>query len=172
MELTPQLVETSEPAYSELLTWPFPTEPFYAAQVLEVLRKELPAWAQRPISLLKVWQYLSGNAVVAFGSLDVSSEYAAIAGTLDHFYIPVLGVHPEQSGKGYGKQVIQHLIEAATSLLPALSHVVAPAVFLDVYIENTIAVKMYEKLGFGVLVTNQDPAQNNQSYHVMARKLA
>lgn len=159
--------------YDALLTWPFPTDPFYAAQVLDLLRDDVPHRALFGMCFVFLYRDSAGTAV-GFGTLEVASEYHSLTNGLDHAYIPVLAVHPDHNGKGYGKWIVEHLVSEAVLFHQSL-HGLSDSIFLDVYQANTPAIGLYEKCKFETLnATNPipDPKHNNEPYLVMARKLA
>lgn len=110
--LHPSPIYPGHPDYDALLAWPFPTTPFYAAQVLNVLRNDIP---QRMLfETCIVWLYRDGGGnAVGFGTLAVTQEYPQFTNGLRHVYIPVLGVHPDFGGKGYGESIVNHLFSEA-----------------------------------------------------------
>ena len=130
--------------YAATLAWPFPTEPFYVAQVLDLLRGDLP---ERVLfnSYCFVWLYRdSAGTPVGFGSLDVCDEYMEFADGRSHCYLPVLAVHPEHKGKGYGKQIIEHLVSESV-LFHESPHDLSDLLLLDVYRANTPAIGLYAR---------------------------
>lgn len=171
--LTPARVAATSAEYRELLSWPYPDEPFYEGQVRRALRTDV---RQRVLSgEYEVWVYRDPDGhTVGFGTLTVSRYYTGYAGGKPHPYIPLLGVHPRFLGRGHGRDLIGHLVAEAVIL--ALSDPdIAGRLFLDVYTANDRAVAVYQKLGFEIQNPDApipDPRENNEPYFVMAKNLA
>src|SRR2546430_2445994 len=90
--LTPIQVTPWSPEFHDLLTWPFPQQPFYQAQVLRLLGADIPFRIQHGNCRLIIYRDPNGNTV-GFGTLDVCSDYQQFTSGRDHTYIPVLAVH-------------------------------------------------------------------------------
>ena len=76
------------------------------------------------------------------------------------------------AGRGYGKSIVRHLIDEA-ALLAITSHACCDTLFLDVYIDNFIAINLYKRFGF-VNVKEEpipDPKEDDGPFFVMARRL-
>lgn len=173
VSITAHRIALGSPEYERLLAWPFPTEPFFVAQVRRVLAVSLPERLKAsPTGSL--WLYRDPvEEEVGFGSLLPCSEYPQLSGNRPHLYIPVLGVHPAHEGKGFGRRIVEHLIETATTELQATPEL-SSSLFLDVYVANARAIGLYEKFGF-VAISDPgdftDPDENDEPYLVMAKLL-
>ena len=89
-------------------------------------------------------------------------------------YIPVLGVHPDFQGRGYGKKIVDHLI-AEAALYHRIPCDISDKFFLDVYTANRATIRLYESKGFIVLNPDTpivDASENNETYVIMARSVA
>ena len=167
-------IHPAHPDYAAIMGWPFPSAPFYVSQVLDLLRDDLP---HRVLfsSHCFVWLYRdSAGTPVGFGCLDVCDEYLQYADGRSHCYVPVLAVHPEHKGNGYGKQIVEHLVSESV-LFHESPHDLSDLLLLDVYQANTPAIGLYAKCGFDTLNVDNpmiDAKQNNEPFVVMARKLA
>lgn len=143
------------------------------AQILDLLRDDLPA----RVLLGRCYVWLSRDSAgtpVGFGSLSVCDEYPQYAGAFSHCYIPVLAVHPNHQGRGYGKQILEHLVSESV-LFHESSHDLSGLLILDVYQANAPAIGLYTKCSFETLNADNpmfDPKENNEPFVVMARKIA
>lgn len=171
--ISPVSVAVDSPEFGDLLTWPYPDEPFYEGQVRRALRDFVPELVQYKGCRVWVFRDPAGQAV-GFGSLVVVDYYAEFVDGKYHPYIPVLGVHPGCYGLGYGPRIVDYLTGEAMRLvrdIPGLSDIL----FLDVYAANQKAIGLYEKkFGFGVQNPDHpipDPRENNEPYFVMAKSL-
>ena len=102
-------------------------------------------------------------------------DYHAFSDDMDHTYIPLLAVHPENGGMGHGTSIVTHLVETAACYIDACSKIpnkISDFVFLDVYEESAGAIRTYQKCGFVFLgnCTYSDPI-NNKSFYVMAKRV-
>lgn len=171
----PFRIDCGSGEYHSLLSWPFPSVPFYERQVLRVLAVDVP---QRfAAGNCQCWIYKDGaDEVVGFGAIQFMSEDClsfAEPGKL-HTYLVVLGTHPGHQKRGHGKRIFNHLFDL--SIQYAAGQAIEgydDCVYLDVYTTNTIAIGIYQKAGFTILNEVDpipDPAENNETYYVMARK--
>ncbi len=159
--------------YRAIQGWLFPDDPFYVRQVPRMLQHDIPQLVL--FEQCVIWGYVdtqAGTDFIGFGTVSVSHIYSQYTNALPHFYIPLLGVKPAVKSFGYGQSIVEHLVrEAANHALSTLSD----HVFLDVYVSNDRAVRLYrEKCGFATLNANSpilDPDENDQPYIIMARKL-
>jgi ribosomal protein S18 acetylase RimI-like enzyme len=165
-------VQTSpgRPEFADLLAWPFAAEPFYEAQVLRLLKEDIPHRVTYGFCITWIYVDPTGSKV-AFSTLDVCREYKDLAGGVPHFYIPVLAVHPEFQGKGHGRSIVEHLIAEAALMAHTCP---SDLLFLDVYTANGKAISLYEKFGFVTLNPDcpiSDPQANNETYLIMAKRV-
>ncbi|AMV25855.1 hypothetical protein VT84_15765 [Gemmata sp. SH-PL17] len=77
---------------------------------------------------------------------------------------------------GYGKSIVDHLIAEAALNVRDFEGYVSSYLFLDVYVANEPAIRLYrDKCQFVVLNPNNpisDPDEHNEPYFVMARNVA
>lgn len=164
--LIPVSIETASPVFLAIQSWVFEDE-----FVARILADDIPQRAA--FGLGRVWAYEDNEKnLVAFGTLDMCKDYADLTGDKYHMYIPLLAVHPEYRGRGYGRIVLEHLVNEAMCAVGTLPSDLHPAVILDVYEESSTAYALYRKCGFhdlcpGALV---DPV-NGKTYRIMARRV-
>jgi ribosomal protein S18 acetylase RimI-like enzyme len=122
-----------------------------------------------------MWVYHDpyGNRV-GFGTLDVGKDYSQFTNGKVHCYIPLLAVHPAFQKRGHGSSIVDHLTAEAV-LIAASPAGISDILFLDVYTANQGAISLYEKCGF--LIMNPatpipDPQENNETYFIMAKRVA
>jgi len=72
------------------------------------------------------------NELTGYGIMSVAADEAQILN---------ICVHPNQQRRGYGQQILKHLLELA-------SFQAAKSVFLEVRISNQAAINLYHKNGF------------------------
>src|SRR5437867_10509403 len=103
--LEPIAIQLNDPVFDSILKWPFPEEEEF---VYRILTEDIP---QRVLyQYCDLWAYRDPEMnIVGFGTLSVSSDYIELTGNL-HFYIPLLGVHPEKRGLGHGRTIVEHLV--------------------------------------------------------------
>lgn len=172
MRITPESNE-----YQSLQVWPFPDEPFYVRQVRELLATDIPQRVAR--GDCTIWIYhdpAAGGDPVGFGTLCTTDLYQEYAGKPRHHYIPLLAVHPAANGRGYGRRIVEHLVEQAGNRLKlSRPEIASDLLFLDVYVANTAACHLYTaKCGFTCLNPDTpiaDASQNNEPYFIMARRI-
>ena len=172
-KLNAERIQPLQAEYKSLLDWPFPASPFYGPQTLDILRNDIPT--RITYGTCFVWLFRNeDNEAVGFGTLDICCEYPDFTHGKSHLYIPVLGVHPHNSGRGYGRQIVEYLVRIATLIYQSKANLF-DLLFLDVYQANEAAIGLYSnKCQFIALNPNNpipDPNQNNEPYIVMARKL-
>lgn len=172
--LDPVPITLASPEFADLLTWPYPDQPFYQGQVRRALRDFVPELVEYKGCRVWVFRDPTGQAV-GFGTLVAIDYYARFAGGKYHPYVPVLGVHPKFYGLGYGPRIVEYLTAEAVRLVrlfPGLSDLL----FLDVYAANQKAINLYrDKFHFVVLNPDTpipDEKENNEPYFVMAKSLA
>lgn len=120
----------------------------------------------------KIWVYKVDNRIVAFSTLDLSDDWSRFTDSQQHFYIPLLAVVPEEQGKGYGKYILNHVLDEATIAINFSKKNISDYIFLDVYETSRTAKLMYEKNGFVSIHSEDDPLFNNERFHVMAKNLS
>src|SRR5436305_622729 len=83
------------PSFADILMWEFKV-----AFVRRLLVDDIP---QRVLfGGCRLICYSDRGEIVGFGAIERSDQFKALTGGRDHPYIPLLGVHPAQRGKGYG----------------------------------------------------------------------
>jgi len=95
-------------------------------------------------------------------------------GAKDHCYIPLLAVNPNFQKRGHGLTIVDFLVAEAAGIAQKNSNV-SNLLFLDVYTANQAAVSLYDKSGFDTLNRDAplaDPQESNETYVIMAKKLA
>lgn len=73
--------------------------------------------------------------------------------------------------RGYGTEIVRHLISEAALLVAAARQRLAETLFLDVYTANTPAIRLYEKLGFQRLTDAITDPVEQADYFVMGRSV-
>jgi ribosomal protein S18 acetylase RimI-like enzyme len=122
----------------------------------------------------QIWGYRDPNGgLVGFGTVELSNEYVSETGA-NHPYIPLLGVNPSFERRGHGTEIVRHLIGQAVILVRRVRcHEV---LFLDVYLNNPGAIRIYEKPECGFKRLPGDPKtdskENNEAYIIMTKSLA
>jgi ribosomal protein S18 acetylase RimI-like enzyme len=170
--LTPVRTAIGDAEFQAILDWQFPPTPFYEAQVQRLLTQDVPH--RMAFSGCSLWTYRDphGN-IVGFGTLDLCHEYQQFTAGKPHYHLPVLAVNPAFQRRGHGRSIIEHLIAEAAAIAQASTDL-ADLMFLDVYTANQAAISLYVKCGFVVLNPNNpiaDPAENNETYVAMARRI-
>ena len=115
--------------------------------------------------------------IIGFGTLDISDLYSVYTNGLAHYYIPLLALKPGVKSRGYGKEIVDHLVATAALMVQQLGpNAISDKLFLDVYTANDRAYKLYsDKCGFAPLnldCPELDPQENNEPYVIMARNVA
>jgi len=155
--------------YDEILNWRYSDD---EAFVSRLLKNDIPQRIQYKNGSL--WVYRDrNNVLVGFGSLDFCDEYAQFANDGPHPYIPLLAVNPSMRGHGYGKQILNHLIDQA-ALVWAYNPQSCDRLFLDVYTTNKTAIGLYQRFGF-IEINGEpipDPDQGGETYIIMARRIS
>jgi ribosomal protein S18 acetylase RimI-like enzyme len=164
----------------ELAEWPYDEQPFYIDQVHRSLRNDVPQLMTQRVCV--TWGYddptlPSGDQLVGFGVIHMSTNYFEVADRKQHVYIPLLSVKPKIESKGYGGSIVSHLIlEAEKTVRHENKHEqkVSEQLFLDVYAKNERAIARYKKSGFRIINEANplyDEREENAPYFVMARSL-
>lgn len=78
------------------------------------------------------WLLVASRRTVGHGILSVAAGESHLLNVC---------VHPECQGHGYGRKLVEHLLERAQALS-------AERIFLEVRPSNQVAYDLYEKLGF------------------------
>jgi ribosomal protein S18 acetylase RimI-like enzyme len=97
------------------------------------------------------------RAIVVTGAAGAIAGYALLDVSRDPIRIRSLAVLPEQRNKGYGKALVQHLIETFDAPLELL-----------VEKNNVGAIRLYERLGFG-FVERDSHAELAATHHMFRR---
>jgi ribosomal protein S18 acetylase RimI-like enzyme len=167
--LTPSPIDIDSPTFDSLLQWRFEDE-FERGFVTQILADDIPQRMKYQNGA--IWVYLDPDKnIVAFGTLSICEDYADLTGGKPHLYIPLLAVHPEQRGRGYGKAVVEHLVSEAACTVQASPTSVHSAVFLDVYEESVAAFNLYQNSGFVTLGNSIIDPLNGKTYHIMAKRV-
>lgn len=168
------LITPNSAEFRELLSWSYPSEPFYVDQVRRALHESIPQLVL--FQSVALWAYHDADetsALVAFGTLQITDEYSRDSGGLEHCYIPLLSAKP--GAKGYGPAIVEHLTaEAAILVNRTYQGRISNRLFLDVYQENTPASGLYTRCGFTRVNPDRllyDEKEGNQPYFVMAKSL-
>lgn len=104
------------------------------------------------------WVSEKASQIISYGIVSVGAGESHILN---------LCVNPESQGKGYGRQMLQKLIEVAEGHY-------AETMFLEVRPSNGPAIKLYQQMGFNEIGTRKDyyPTRNGrEDALVMARML-
>jgi ribosomal protein S18 acetylase RimI-like enzyme len=90
-----------------------------------------------------------------------------------HPYIPLLAVNPTLKSLGFGTSIVGHLIDEA-AILSCQTGGYYEVLFLDVYVANERAIRLYERCGFTILCDEPilDPLEGNEPYIVMAKRVS
>jgi ribosomal protein S18 acetylase RimI-like enzyme len=177
-QLDPRPVTLESPEFAAIKSWPFPDEPFYVRQIRRLLDTDVAQLVQS--RNCTIWAYrdpAASSELVGFGTFCIADFHSGFTDGRPHTYIPVLAANPGVQSRGYGQAIVEHLVEVATVIVrrwpPGL---ISDKLFLDVYIANERACKLYsEKCGFVTLNPDNpipDPAENEEPYVVMARSVA
>ena len=165
----------------QLADWPYAKEPFYIAQVQNALLHTISFLMSEQICV--TWGFddaalPDGERLIGFGVMHLSDLYAAVTEHKRHLYIPLLSIKPNIQSKGYGRTIVQYLVEEAERSVRAVAQqrgmAISDHLFLDVYIENNDAIKCYKKCGFRIINEQSpllDEEENNAPYFVMVKKL-
>ena len=159
IELLPVPIELDSSEFVAICGWAFEDD-----YVGRLLKNDIPRRVLR--GSCRVWVYENPDRqLVGFGTIDVCSDYSeSYTGGRPHPYIPLLAVEPGMRGRGYGKSIVQHLIDLAALLAlgPGGCHDV---LFLDVYRDNDKAINLYERCGFGIVEREprSDPDENGST---------
>ncbi|MEM7283909.1 MAG: ribosomal protein S18-alanine N-acetyltransferase [Pseudomonadota bacterium] len=78
------------------------------------------------------WLILFGEKIIGHGVLSVAAGESHLLNVC---------VHPDSQGNGFGKKMVEHLIERARERQ-------ATTIFLEVRPSNLAAYRLYEQLGF------------------------
>lgn len=164
--LTPLSIEIDSPTFDALLQWPFEDK-----FVARILADDIPQRTKYEKG--GIWVYLDPDKnIVGLGTLSICDDYAALTDGRSHLYIPLLAVHPEQRGRGYGRMILDHLVGEAVCIVQVHAPQIYPAVFLDVYEESVVAFKLYQKSGFAALGNVIVDPINGKAYRIMAKRVS
>ena len=95
------------------------------------------------------WTAVSDDLVVAFGQL--------VSKAGGRLHLARLIAAPSRRGTGFGRRIASHLIATARSRAPS-------AISLNVFSENTIAIGLYESLGFRAATRPRDERDSAAIY--------
>lgn len=144
------------------------------------VRKDLHvvlAWIDSPLALklwggqlltyiptvIKTWREISGNAQNTFTLVDADGNICGFGQTLyrppDTVHLGRIILSPQLRGQGLAPGLVQHLIAAAVERYHPTQ------ITLNVYRDNTPAVRLYRALGFVVDSLDDEHA----SYHMTLR---
>jgi ribosomal protein S18 acetylase RimI-like enzyme len=162
----PELIELDFNEFKEICNW------FPDSYISRMLLKDIPQRVR--FGNCRIWIYRDQNReLIGFGTIDVSEAYLDFTGGRPHLYIPLLAVKPGMDGRGYGKAIVQHLIEQAAirSSAPGES---LEFLFLDVYEDNGKAIELYKKCGFKNMRNEPtpDPDEGGKRYFIMAMRVS
>jgi ribosomal protein S18 acetylase RimI-like enzyme len=164
--LTPSPIDIDAPAFEALRQWRFEDE-----FVARILADDIPQRTKYQNG--RIWVYLDPEKnIVAFGTLSICHDYALLTDGKPHLYIPLLAVHPDQRGRGYGRSVVEHLVGEAACIVQADPAHFHSAVFLDVYDESVAAFNLYQKCGFATLGNPIVDPLNGKVYRIMAKRVS
>jgi ribosomal protein S18 acetylase RimI-like enzyme len=165
--LSPMHITLRSVPFNSIARWPF-SEPF----VTRVLLSDIPQRVK--INGCRLLGFRdAAHEIVGFGTIERCRDYAYLTGGRAHPYIPLLAVHPDKQGRGYGTMILNELINMAIWLARDVSTNCADLLFLDVYESSCAAIALYSKCGFTKVLDEPqlDPVEN-KPYFVMARRLA
>lgn len=107
----------------------------------------------------------AGYACWICEGVGVVIGYCIVSVAVGEAHILNISVDPKFQGKGYGKKLMEHLIEVVAEKN-------AETIFLEVRPSNQAAVKLYEKLGFNEIGVRKDyyPAPDGREDALMLAK--
>jgi len=127
VQLSARLVAVSSDEFRDIINWPFPDEPFYQRQVATLLRNDI---TKRVIfNQCMIWSYrdlATSPDIIGFGTLDISDLYSVYTNGLAHYYIPLLALKPGVKSRGYGKEIVDHLVATAALMVQNLGPILFP----------------------------------------------
>jgi ribosomal protein S18 acetylase RimI-like enzyme len=168
VQLVPIPVDLNGPVFNAIVSWPFEEE-----FVVRILTDDIPQRVK--FESARIWAYRDPDAnLVGFGTLSICGDWREFTDGKSHTYIPLLAVHPERRGLGYGKAIVDHLVDEAAGVVNAPSYRgrLHSAVFLDVYESSTGAIKLYQGQGFRALGNGPFVDEvNHEEYFVMAKRV-
>jgi ribosomal protein S18 acetylase RimI-like enzyme len=156
----------NDDVWHAISAWPYPDE-----FVRRLLQNNIPEILHGGEA--RMWGYTDPDGeLVGFGVLELNDIWSVYTG-MKHPYIPLLAVNPLVRSRGYGKSILEHLIDEATKIV-RLQIDVAPVLFLDVYETSVRAIQLYERSRFERVITAAplvDPDADGQIYFIMALRL-
>jgi ribosomal protein S18 acetylase RimI-like enzyme len=160
-------ITCDSPAFAEILRWKF-EEPFVRRLLIDDIPQRTLFGGCRMICYSN-----SEREIVGFGTIQRSDEFAALTEGRDHPYIPLLGVDPAKRGKGYGRQIVEHLILLAWHMAREKGGNCHDVLFLEVYETSAAAIRLYQKCGFQKAIDEPifDPDENKR-YFVMSKRVS
>jgi ribosomal protein S18 acetylase RimI-like enzyme len=160
-------IALDSPEFTAICDWPFQDD-----YVRRVLRDDVRWRVHRGTG--RVWIYLNPEGELAgFGTIDECRDYGDYTEGQLHPYIPLLAVNPAMQGRGYGRYIVRHLVDLA-AILASGPGGCRDILFLDVYTDNTVAIRLYEKCGFRVIEPEprSDPDEGGRPYFIMAMRVS
>ena len=121
----------------------------------------------------RLWTYRNpDNNTIGFGTLEVSNYYSEHTAGLPHLYIPLLALRPNVGRYGYGTSIVKHLIHEAAKIMTGVP-VCDALLFLDVYMDSSDAIRLYNKCGFVRLIDTPmfDDQVEGKPYYIMTKWL-
>lgn len=168
VHLLPLALPPGHPIFQAICSWQF-SDGF----VSRLLRDDIPQ--RMKFGKGRFWAYIepSKRVIVGFGTIDLCTDYRDFANNKPHPYIPLLAVHPDHRGRGYGKSILWHLIGEAALLAYRREIACHDIVFLEVYTFSSAAIALYEKCGFTKVRDDPvlDPIEQ-KSYFIMAKRVS
>jgi ribosomal protein S18 acetylase RimI-like enzyme len=162
-------VDLDDPIFDAIKMWQFQDE-----FVQRMLTDDIPQRVR--LENARIWAYEDEQRnVIGFGTLTLCRHYSDLTNGQNHLYIPLLAVHPDAQGNGYGTAIVEHLINQSADVYIATDEQgnLSNVLFLDVYELSIAAIGLYKKCGFVTLggQTFADPL-NAKGYFVMAKRIS
>ena len=165
--LTPTPIGLDAPEFQLISDWPFPD-----SYVSRMLRDDIPERVRRGTG--RIWIYRDPDGqLVGLGTLDVPPSLRRLHGGKGSPYIPLLAVNPTIASRGYGTSIVRHLTRVAHVLAGGPGGI-DDVLFLDVYVDNERALRLYERCGFQVIETEPipDPEEGGRRFLIMALRVS
>ncbi len=166
VSLTPFFTHLDSKEFKAICDWPFAD-----AYISRLLREDIPRRVK--FGNCRIWVYRDPDMQFAgFGTLDICNECGEYTDGRSHPYIPLLAINPTVTSLGYGTGILSHLVDEAAMWIHAGTGFF-PVLFLDVYLANERAIKLYKKCGFQQVSPNPIPDRQecDRPYIIMARRV-